>query len=1675
MRATAPASMPRSRLYYAGRDDSVRRITAPATGEAPLDDTVAPLATTSQPGGSARTVSVNLSLRPRLPRFLRRGLRFWRQRHTRVSFATMAVIVMVAEIVPLVHLQPGQKVYALGGAEGLLPAYSTALEKKLQYDGKEAAYRYNAGYKPNATNQASIGGPQITAVAYDDPTKGVQVTDPVNQIDFGMKPKFDLLRARKDHNRIIYPLSDGTGWLVYTMQGIRVKEDVLLTHANGDTMTMPYELALDNGLEARQQKDGSIGVFGTSLPVNGNVSTGSDKDAKLLEKMRQKAKKDQLLFTIPRPVVFEQGQTKSNVQVTYELKGKELKVVARGLRKAHYPLTIDPSIYIETASKFMRANNESNIDFDTTNELIQKGTLTGGSIESWSATGMTALQAGRWNQATAVGGGFVYSVGGKNNASNQSDVYWAKFDTSSKAITSPTPGTTGVCTNWCTSADYNLPAARSALSSVVYNGYLYAVGGLDSSCTSGNGTGNNGFCRTVYVAKLGVNGEPQLWRPTTASSYAYWYRAGNLSTERAYSGLVAYQNRLYLVGGQTSATPNGVTTVEYADVNPNGTLGTWSTSGMTALAAARWGHTTLQYNGYLYVVGGGSGGTLTNEIRYIKINSDGSLASSWVLNPGTSFGTARASLGGTFATIWGGYMYITGGCSTATVVGGVTNCSAFPGSPNNALQMASMNADGSVSDWTVISGVTLSRIGYGLVAWRNTLYTIGGCAVATASANCSSPQTATAMGTIEAAGEVGPNDPQTSFSSLTHGRGDNTIGRIGGGVAINDGYIYYVGGCSGTTNGCNTNTELNDNAAYAPISVDGTIGAWTYANNVINSSVGIAAISANMVAYNNALYIVGGYVGTGTHSDNIYRSAIDVTGTHAPGVFAVQTGGLPSGYSWAGVTARSFGNSGGFLYVMGGCAGLGLIYNSFVGSACSGSFQRSVLRCPITNSTGAVGACTNNTAWQLPDIERTTTGSNEGIGAFGFGVWGEYVYIVGGVCGLNGINPGEGAGQAGLENGCDATSGGDLNQTNSRHIYYSKFDSTGGLTKPPDTANCGSTGNANIDNTVWCKSGRTLNMARRVNSALAVNGYLYVAGGQQNVEGTQTPLTDVELAKLDPDTGDIAESFTTLSQNGSTDTITGGWGAGFVANSGYMYLIAGCQTGSAGVGCTSAPGAVDKMQVYNNYSGSPRSYAATTVTGLTDRFGASVAAYDGYLYVAGGCTTTTDCTTYSREVSYAPIAGDGTVGTWTSSTTTFGLPANRAFGCMAAVGGYLYFMGGASAATSPNNARPEVYYSQLSSGVPGAWSTASGGIGDTSSLAAQSRYNPDCAVYNNRIYVSGGSDTANAYSSSIYITPSLASGGNILANTWTQATNSFTTGRSGHVMVAYGNSLYILGGFDGTNYLMDTQYAPIDATGDVGAWKYGATLPRPIRQGSGFAANGYLYIFGGRRAATTCSNDTLTAPLIGYAPGTTTRNGIGAWSQSNVTYTGTRYGLGAAFYEGRAYVVGGMCNGALTGANRVVQGTLLSQPQKSVYSIMIDADTDVFPTYWLLNGVDNGSSAPWNLQYKSSTDEGSSCATMTTWGQATTKNTIQLGYPGTYTPKDGSGVNTNCTRYFFLSLTVDATQSFGYAEDYSRGPNIADLTLYFTSDPSKRLMHGRTFTGGQQQPLDTAPVVTSPQ
>jgi hypothetical protein len=136
---------------------------------------------------------------------------------------------------------------------------------------------------------------------------------------------------------------------------------------------------------------------------------------------------------------------------------------------------------------------------------------------------------------------------------------------------------------------------------------------------------------------------------------------------------------------------------------------------------------------------------------------------------------------------------------------------------------------------------------------------------------------------------------------------------------------------------------------------------------------------------------------------------------------------------------------------------------------------------------------------------------------------------------------------------------------------------------------------------------------------------------------------------------------------------------------------------------------------------------------------------------------------------------------------------------------------------------------------------------------------------------------------------------------------------------------------------------------------------------------------------------------------------------------------------------------------------------------MMDTDTDVFPNNWLLNGVDNSIGAAWQLKYRSMTNTTTLCRTpaMTTWGVETNFGDVKLELPGVYTPLDGSGVTTNCARFYYMNVTIDSSQAFGYPDDVSRGPTITDLTLQFTADPAKRLMHGRTFVGGLQMPDDT--------
>jgi len=2115
----------------------------------------------------------------------------------------LLIFVLIGTVLLLQPLLTGYT-YSLGTAGSLLPDANQLMADKLKFDSNKQSFTFNNGQSLPSKESIQTGAQNISATAYVDSSKGISVTDPINKVDFSLTPKYGLKSGQQNSNRIIYPLTSGTGWTVYTMQGTGVKEDIILTRSSSDTATFEYTLGISDGLEARIESDGGIGVYGNSI-FSGNITTGSDSDAALLQKARQNAKKDTLLFSIPKPVIITANKKESSAKAIYSLQGSNLKINVTGLSKANYPLSIDPSIYVVTAQQFMNGNNETNIDFDVSNKLIKKSPTTGARFDTWNST--TNLPASSWGAGSVAAGGYIYSVGGTafngqsyntqgsdsftvptgissitvkmwsggggggaggSNAAGGAgggsgyvnatitvtpgevlDVYvggggapgarntaggggggggyssiyrggtllalvaggggggggrntaghtgtaggagggttgvagvtsgsivgggpgtpsaggagggggtnsgsagssltgggggagsssggaaagtgalgglasggggglvtstnraggggggsgyfgggggsgstsstgaggggggssytnptgvtmlsntagsgtapgnsgdadrngagtggtagvtagvgtdgsngivvitygssgssatqsvnWAKFNTSTGTIDSANPGN-GTCSGWCTTAAYNLPSARTNFSLVAYNGFLYAMGGVDASGTRQN---------TVYIAKLGANGEPQLWHPTNTdkSTWVYWYPDTNLNSIRSDMSAVAYNNRMYLMGGR-STSGNPVSTVEIADITPTGKLGTWTSS--AALPSNLYGHSSQIYNDRLYIIGGAVtvGGAPSNSVYYIKINSNGTL-NNWIQT--TSFSTGRISSGGNISTVWGAYIYISGGCNT---VNGSGYCTAV----SSDTQVASINADGSLDTWNTVGNVSDQRIGHNLVAWRNNIYEIGGCSAQnTSTGDCN----ASMLNSI-VYGEINQDgDASTVAQSVASGSspctggsptdcnlpGTTYIGNMLSPSIITNGYLYVIGGC--TNNTCSTTIG---NVAYVAISSTGEMtkpascpsgsyqgGAWCV-DTVHTVSGGIAA--ASPVVFNNRIYLIGGLNGT-ANTNTINRADINNDGSISAWAATQSMTGLGMTsvaytYGYARANPSSAGTNPGNMYVFGGCS-------TTTAAGCS-AYSQGVYKCDIQTA----GTLTNCTTTGQQQIGIIPGDSATGLGIMSGTVYANYIYLIGGV------SP---------------------NLVDLATVRYAKFDNNNNVVA--------------VSGSAWVESANHMAVGRRRSDAFGYNGYIYVVGGY---DATQGVLPDIEFIKVNVSDGSLGSA--TDGFHVSAVTINQRWGLSVPVSNSYAYVIGGCTTGASPGSCTVRTDVIQTFQVYNNDSGAPAGFTASANTYGTspNRIGSSSTILNGYLYVAGGCTSATDCTTAIDTVSYAPIDVNGAIGTW--SNTTANLPAVRTWGKLETAGGSLYYIGGQN---SSSTRATEVYYGTPSSGNVTSWSTAS-------NVLPSARTKFGSAVWNNRLYVVGGEGTGTGCTGSnvcntVYVSPKLNSGGNI-TSAWLTTSASFNVARSGLTAVAYANNLYMFGGYDGTNYLSDSQYTQIisalDATdGTVGSWTYSTSLPGPLSQADGFAANGYIYLAGGRSAAATCDPAMLVAPISANTTIATGNDptGVGAWYETNQRYTGARYGASAAYYDGKAYVVGdGTCNttanrqtfstqgastyvvpanvtsitvkmwsggggggaggsaaaggagggsgyvnatiavtpgetlttyvgggggagtrntaggggggggyssiyrggtllavvaggggggggrntagqtggaggagggtsgvagssaggtgttvtggglgtpsaggGASTGGannstagasltgglgangtagatdggaangglatggaggsvttttyaagggggsgyfggggggssnvaitsggsgggggssytnptgvtmlyntagsgtapgnsgdtdhgtsgnggtagasggvgtagadglilinfdNPIVQQTaLLSQPQVAKYSIMVDTDSDVFPNSWLLNGLDNSIGAKWQLKYRSMPNTTTSCVSpaMTTWGSETNFGDVTLGLPGVYIPKDGSGTTTNCARFYHFNVTIDSSQAFGYPDDVTRGPTITDLTLQFTADPSKRLMHGRTFTGGLQQPIDT--------
>ncbi len=2081
-------------------------------------------------GWLRKRIFVNARLRGALL-YLRRFLPS-RRKHTalaRVGWAALALLMFGSIFIDFFNSHQLEVSYSLSSkARTLLSIANPTFAESLKLDKKTRAYNYNLGYQPSGPAAAEPSIPKFTGSFSEASEQGSTVTDPVNNVSVTFKPRFGVAQPKKDLNRLIYPLKGRDAIKVYSLKSIGMKEDIILNSYQGDEVSFEYELQLPDGTEARLESNGALAIYGVQSELLGDVTTGTEKDVELLQKARKNAAKTTLLFTMPAPFVKEYGKKDTDTRAWFELKGKTLTLKASGLQRSVYPLSIDPTVYIESAAELMRGNNETNVDFDVDNQLIQKSQTTGARIDAWQ--GNLDMSEGIWDGGTAAAGGYVYRAGGRtgldkpqivdqqvssiasnsttfamdmpatrpagdlyvammchdgtasptapsggnwqlysdddehaayykigedqgsgdesasytwtigsgeqwygviirvtgfnaadplsgtpgtsnttgtpeqfpavtpdnsaalvirsigadndapsdtgwvpaghtkiasgnsnvdgsgsndcgfvaasldtppisgvstgtasladqnlngtygaasiainpdasipppqieasqtttsgdglftsfsmdmptvrpagdlyiamlchddtvtpgipsgwtqiadqdefaayykvgtnvsggneaasyawtlspgeewagvivrvsgfdssdifsgtpgttntsgtpgtfpattpdtdntlviraigadnddpgtgtawvpsghtkiasdtsSNTTNdcgfvatamnnspgsgvptgtvnmgnswlndtyggvtfainaapgsgfsetvQSSVNWAKFDSSTRAITSPNPGD-GFCSGWCTSSLYDLPAGRRGHSMVAYNGYLYVMGGVDSAGSR---------VSTVYVSKLGANGEPQLWHPTDhdQNNWDYWYTTNlNGSTEKSYFGAVAYNNRMYILGGQTNAATTGVTTVEMADILPNGLFANWTTTGMQALpgGAGRYMHSVQVYNDVIYTIGGFEGAqtssaNMRNTVYYSKLNSDGTM-NGWQATT-TNIGSARATFGGTFSAVWGAYIYIGGGC---TAVNGSGYCTAFA----SDMRLASINADGSLAEWNTMLGIENSRVGYTFIAWQGGLYRLGGCTEIDSSTGvCKSVFADVDYGVINPSG-----DASTVASSVASGVGTCTggapygcnlpgsTGNLLANTAIMNGYLYIIGGC--TNNGCTTTSA---NVAFQAIGADGSLqrpgtctgtgAAYTDSYCVYSSgnrtiSGGIAA--SGMAVYNSRIYVIGGLNGSGLKG-SVYSvlvnndGSLDATNGWQAQTFAnIAATSVGYTYAYARANPASAGTYPGNLFIFGGC-------NSIGGPSCNGQTD-AVYKCNILSSGLLEEANANDcdTANQL-QIGTIAGASGTGLGAHSGTVYANYIYLIGGLA---------------------------PSQSDLATVIYARFDNNNNVV----TAGTG-----------WRQATSQTSVGRRRGASFGYNGYIYVLGGYDATAGI---IADIEFAKVNVSDGDLEEGFQV-----SGVSIDQRWGLTVSVSNSYAYVVGGCIAGNSPSGCTSRTDNIQTFQVYNNDSGVAAAFTAGNTLGA-DRIGGSTAVLNGYIYYAGGCTVIA-CGTLTDTVSYASIDPNGVVGSWSAGNVMpAGATGTRAWGKLVAAGGTLYYLGGQTGAATTTAIGSVVYSTSISSGNP-TWSSsvATRGIGNTGG-GDQARTQFGAAVWNNRIYVTGGFNASSAVQNTVYVSPDLTSGGNITGD-WTSST-AFGVARAGHTLVAYANNLYLLGGFDGTNYLSDTQFVSlgyktgtigqsgttvtgtgtaftssqigskvlysdsstatitavasgtsltVDADkpvasgsayvildGSLGAWAYSTSLTSPIRDGDGFAANGYIYLVGGRTAASTCAANIVLAPISANTTIATGNNptGVGEWYETNVRYTGDRYGAAVSYSQGRMYLLGGGCSAMVGSGDRMYYSTLKSQPQVAKYSRLIDTDGDVFANSWLMNGIDNSIGARWQVRYRSmndtdgiATDCGS--ADMTTWGVDTNYGDTILGDVAPYVPRDGSGVDTECARYYYFFVSIDASQTFGYPEDVHRGPTITDLSLFFTSDPSKRLRHGKTFTGGELQPFDT--------
>ena len=379
------------------------------------------------------------------------------------------------------------------------------------------------------------------------------------------------------------------------------------------------------------------------------------------------------------------------------------------------------------------------------------------------------------------------------------------------------------------------------------------------------------------------------------------------------------------------------------------------------------------------------------------------------------------------------------------------------------------------------------------------------------------------------------------------------------------------------------------------------------------------------------------------------------------------------------------------------------------------------------------------------------------------------------------------------------------------------------------------------------------------------------------VAGTNTSSTNQDIIVTN-----AGNASTTLSLSGTALTS----GANSIATSSQHYATTTFTYGGAEQALsdvvTTVPGFAAIAPIFNFPIGGA-GWQNTTALPYRDYNHTSVA-YNGYLYNIGGLAIGIATST----VLFAPINATGSIGAWTS---TQALPYTNDFHVSVAYNGYLYNIGGS---TSGGTTSTVLFAPINSTGSIGAWTA-------TQALPYADEQHA-AVIYNGYLYNIGGSTNGGSGgTTSTVLFARINATGSIGAWTSTQA---LPNKEYEHTSVAYNGYLYNIGGSTVGGTTSTVLFAPINATGSIGAWTSTQALPNTDEFHASAVYNGYLYTIGG------CVDGLCSFPVatVLYAPINATGS-LGAWTSTQALPYGN-YGLASVAFNGYLYAPAGDADNA---------------------------------------------------------------------------------------------------------------------------------------------------------------------